>query len=87
VANDPTWSLSLPFDTDDPEFARGVEVGIVWEKLDRLAFTDSHTTTVHSANTEMMLRIAEATGRPVASEDVDAEWTHVTFGPVAGHGD
>ena len=29
-------SLVLPFDTDDPEFGRGVEVGIVWTHLDSL---------------------------------------------------
>lgn len=27
------YTLVLPFDTDDPEFVRGFEVGRLWEKM------------------------------------------------------
>jgi len=70
-------TVVLPFDVDEAEFVRGVEVGLVWAGLghddERQSFT------VHASNVEMMLRIAEASGRAVRSIDVDETWVVVEF--------
>lgn len=72
-------SLVLAFDTDDPEFCRGVEVGRLWEQLN----ADPHEPveqTLHASNAEMVLRMAEATDRPVTSTEVGDDWIEVAFG-------
>jgi hypothetical protein len=78
----PGWGLALPFDTDDPEFCRGVELGIVWEALRRIDSWERYDSMVHGENAEMMARIAEATKRPLTTHDTDPEWFSVTFGAV-----
>ncbi len=70
-------SLALAFDTDDAEFARGVEVGRLWELL--RSEPGPVTETVHVVNAEMVLRIAEALGRDVVSEEHDPTWMTVRF--------
>ena len=72
----------LPFDTNDHEFARGVEVGRMWESLQRDEGGSAHL--IHCNNAEMALRIAEATGRSVQAEELDGHWMEVTFGPAYG---
>lgn len=71
------FSLLLPFDTDDPEFVRGMEVGTVWGAL--RADDGEQEFTVHTANAEMMLRIAEATGRQMVWIERDARWADALF--------
>ncbi len=71
-------ALALAFDTDDAEFARGVEIGRLWERL--RAEAEVVVEMVHLANAEMVLRIADALGRPVVSEEHDATWMTVRFG-------
>jgi hypothetical protein len=73
------YGLALAFDTNDPEFARGVEVGKLYEYL-RWNPDEEFEQLVHLANAEMVLRIAEALGRPVVSEEHDTTWMTVTFG-------
>jgi hypothetical protein len=70
--------LLLPFDNDSPEFTRGFECGHVWTKLRE---TDERTFTVHWANAEMMLRVAEALHLEVVAEQLDDgdTWIDVTF--------
>lgn len=51
------WLLALPFDTDDPEFRRGVEVGMLWQRLQTEPLP-LHAT-VKGVNAEMVMRIAE----------------------------
>ena len=70
----------LPFDTDDPAFALGVEVGVTWATLQQEE--DAAEFMVHTANVEMMLRIAEALGRRCIGHEHDETWTTVNFGPV-----
>jgi hypothetical protein len=77
-AMDPAHSLALAFDTGDPEFARGVEIGRLWEQVKRCP--RSFTQDVHASNTEMVMRIAEAVGREVRGETIDDSWLRVTFG-------
>jgi hypothetical protein len=85
-------ALLLAFDTDEPEFARGFEAGALWAEL--RAAGDEVEALVHAANTEMVLRIAEACGRRAVGERVDNTWTRVIFtapetgaGPSPGPGD
>jgi hypothetical protein len=67
----------LSFDTDDPEFARGFEIGRLWALL--RSSEDAVVETTHASNTEMMLRLAEATDRRVRAVDLDDHWVEVTF--------
>lgn len=73
-----TYGLALAFDTDSTDFARGVEIGRLWEQLH--ARPDQEVDQlVHAANAEMVLRLAEACGRVVKSEEHDAIWMTVRF--------
>jgi len=70
-------SCLLPFDTDDPEFVRGFECGRVWAML-RID-TDAFDAIAHDANIEMVMRMAEATGRVAAGEELGDGWINVSF--------
>jgi hypothetical protein len=72
-------SLLLPFDTDGAEFARGFEAGRLWTLL-REQPDEEFEANVSVENAEMVLRIAEATGRSVQSEELGCGWLHVNFG-------
>lgn len=77
----PGHSLLLRYDTENPQFARGFEAGRVWGTL--LADPErAITETVHADNAEMFLRMGEATGRPVRSEELDETWLRVHFSPA-----
>jgi hypothetical protein len=67
----------LPFDTDDVEFARGFETGRLWALLRETE--EEVVETVHAANAEMILRLAEATGRHVQAVELDEDWIEATF--------
>jgi hypothetical protein len=73
--------LLLAFDTADAQFARGFEVGRLWTML-RADPNDELSEYVHASNAEMLLRLAEATGRKVRSQDIDDTWLLATFTPV-----
>jgi len=49
----------LRFDTDDPEFARGFEMGVLWE---RISSAGSCHMAISAENAEMVMRVAKATG-------------------------
>jgi hypothetical protein len=69
--------LALEFDTNSLEFARGFEAGRLWEQLkDGSEPVDQN---VMAQNAEMMLRLAEATGRAVRSVELGHDRMHVTF--------
>lgn len=72
------YTLVLPFDTDSPEFVRGVEVGRIWEHMK--STDEAFEVTIHLNNSEMVLRMAEASGRTVLSEELDDIWMTVKFG-------
>jgi len=77
-------SLLLPFDTDDPEFARGFEAGRVWALL-QLKRDESCEVVVHVANAEMAIRMGEATGRRVHGEESDdGHWITLNFESATG---
>lgn len=53
------YELVLKFDTDDPEFARGFRLGIIWESMKTEQAIDSW---VRTEDMEMIMRMAEAEG-------------------------
>ncbi|MEA2440667.1 MAG: hypothetical protein QOH76_2091 [Thermoleophilaceae bacterium] len=71
------YACALRFDTNASEFVRGVEVGRLWEIVNRS--DEAVEEFVHASNAEMVLRIAEATGRVARSEELDGGWLLVTF--------
>lgn len=72
------FALALAFDTDASEFARGVEVGRLWETL--RATDDPVEEMVHVSNAEMVMRMGEALSRDVRGEEHDDTWMTVRFG-------
>ncbi len=79
------FALALAFDTNTTEFVRGVEVGRVWEMLKQS--DEVVEDCLHNSNAEMLLRIGEATGRSVSSEELDDTWMWVTFGTAEASSD
>lgn len=80
---DARYGLVLAFDSDDPAFVRGVEIGRLWEML-KPEDGVIEGEIVHTSNAEMVLRMAEATDRPVRSTELGDGWLSVTFGPPGG---
>jgi hypothetical protein len=74
------YELLLPFDTDNAEFARGVEVGILWQRLET---EPSVTTAIKDKNAEMVMRIAEARGLTFRAEPLAEGWLTVTVGEAS----
>jgi hypothetical protein len=69
--------LTLAFDTSGSDFVRGVEVGRLWEQLKS---DEPVTGQMHTSNAEMLLRIADSTGRELTTETLDDTWLQVHFG-------
>lgn len=59
-SEDDGHSLALPLDSDDLEFARGVEIGRLWEQFKR---PEAFEQMIHAESAEMVLRIIETTHR------------------------
>lgn len=75
--DDPDDVLLLPFDSDSPEFRRGVETGILWAQVSR----DGHASgTVHADCAEMVMRIAEAKGVAFSASPAGEDFLVVTIG-------
>lgn len=72
------YSLILTFDRQGEDFVLGFEAGRLWERVK--AEPGEFDETVHAANAEMVLRIAEAQGRSVFSEELGNGWLRVCFG-------
>lgn len=70
------YALAMAFDTDSSEFVRGVEIGRLWEQLKA---DEVVAQGVRSDNAEMILRLSEATGRPLHCEELNDEWLYATF--------
>ncbi len=69
------YQCVLPFDTDDKQFRRGVEVGIVWEALKH----GQRSFMVHADNTEMLMRIGESLDLAFTAFEPCDEWVHVDY--------
>jgi hypothetical protein len=74
------YACALRFDTDRDAFARGFEAGRLWALLRERPHEEVEELT-HGSNAEMVLRMAEALGRAVRSEDLDETWMIVHFLP------
>ncbi len=70
-------TLLLPFDTDDPEFARGFEAGRLYELLKT---GEAIEQTIHASNTEMAIRMCEDLGREFSAHNLDEDWTDLRVG-------
>ena len=76
--------LMLEFDTDDPEFARGFQSGMIWQLL--YGGVEQFTIPVYLTNVEMVMRMAEAAGYSFVAHyeddgkvDENYDWVMVTF--------
>lgn len=81
-----SWQPVIAFDSDDPEFTRGFEAGVLWQAAEsarlypeRLA-SGSDEMTIHAANAEMAMRILEHHRCWFRAEPLDG-WLALTFGP------
>jgi hypothetical protein len=74
--------LELAFDTDDVAFAfaRGFEIGALWEKL-AAGPDDAVSHHVHASNVEMLARMSELTKRHLQTVDIDDCWLIATYWP------
>lgn len=71
-------NLMLPFDTDDSEFRRGVEVGLMYATL-RQSDEQALSFTVHSDCAEMCMRIAESMGCDFSSVNLSEDFIEIEF--------
>lgn len=71
------YVLVVPFDRDSADFARGVEVGVLYQRL--LTEPRPVSATVHGSNAEMVLRLADAVGASASAVDLGQDWMSVTF--------
>lgn len=69
------------YDSDDPEFVRGAEVGSLEAKVELLGDVAVREV-MRRANMEMVKRIAESAGRAYAVEPIDDTWMEVVIEPV-----
>jgi hypothetical protein len=75
------YALLLAYDRDTEDFAFGFEAGRIWMRA-RYGPEDGFDEIVHFRNSEMMIRIAEATGRSIRMTYPDDHWAHVYFGEI-----
>jgi hypothetical protein len=84
--HDADYSLALPFDTDDPQFRRGVEIGMLWERVQaaRHFGATGISATLHPDCAEMVIRIAESAGLGWTCEMTGDDWMTVTLTECEG---
>lgn len=74
----------LAFDNQTADYALGVEVGRLWERLQAMP-QEPVEQSMHAANTEMCIRIGETLGRPFSAELTDGDFRMtVRYGPSEG---
>jgi hypothetical protein len=79
------WEPMLKFADESKSFVLGFEAGRIWEALKTNDPDEAYKTfIIHGENAELMLRMAESTGRELAwRETGDPIWCTVTFAPKA----
>jgi hypothetical protein len=82
-----TFQLVLAFDSEQPEFARGFEAGVIWGRM--LSDTDPFEHTIHDRNCEMAIRMAEARHRSFVATDCEGHpgWVTMHYGGEGGDDD
>ncbi|HXQ35928.1 MAG TPA: hypothetical protein VN843_18070 [Anaerolineales bacterium] len=83
---------ALTFPTDDLMFALGFEAGRMWAEIRAAPDYDEIDVIVHIENAEILLRISEATRRPLRIKELsfvhddiwskDNVWMQAVFGQV-----
>lgn len=71
------FSLLLEFDRNEPQFSFGFEIGRLWAIISETE--EEYETEVHTANAEMILRLAEAAERTVRTAEVGNGWMTAYF--------
>lgn len=71
------FTLMLPFDRDSADFARGVEVGMIWARL--ASEPPPVRAVAHVDNAEMLLRMGEAWNLRTTATELSLDWLGVTF--------
>jgi hypothetical protein len=78
--DDTEYALILAFDTDDPEFTRGFEAGMLWQRI--RSGQERINVTILASNAEMVMRMAEAQGYSFAAEELPDDWMAVVLEPT-----
>lgn len=71
------FSVILPFDTDEKEFRRGVEVGVLWAQTQLGVGIIQQM--IHSDCAEMIIRISESAGYSFCAEIIDENFMNITL--------
>ncbi|MGD0311803.1 MAG: hypothetical protein ABSC90_05020 [Acidimicrobiales bacterium] len=71
----------LRFDTDDPEFQRGFEIGVLWE---RLVTDGACNMAVSASNAEMVIRVAQAFGCRFSGQEIEDDQISVELYQMHG---
>jgi hypothetical protein len=71
----------LRFDTDDPEFQRGFEIGVLWE---RLVTDGACNMAVSASNAEMVIRVAQAFGCQFSGREIEDDQISVELYQMHG---
>lgn len=66
--DDSSGPFTLTFDSQNPEFLRGFEAGLIWSYAYNLGALDA---VIHSSNAEMVMRICEVLDLPFRGEPVN----------------
>jgi hypothetical protein len=70
--------LLIKFDTNDPEFARGFEVGRIYALLEEGSLSTLRGLLFHATNAEMLLRAADRHGVEIRATSLDDTWMEIT---------
>lgn len=71
------FSAVLPFDTDEKEFRRGVEIGMLWAQTQLGVGLIQQI--VHSDCAEMIIRLSESAGYSFGAEIIDEHFMNITL--------
>lgn len=71
------YILMLQFDSDNPEFTRGFEAGIIYNKCqNNIDVVDQN---IHASNSEMVIRICELFEKKFVGQLLDDDWMCITI--------
>ncbi len=71
----------VEYDSGEPEFIRGAEVGYLEAKIELLGSVTIREL-MRRSNEEMVRRLTSAAGRTFHTEPLDSEWMSVTINPL-----
>lgn len=74
---EPGWRLAFAFDSHDPQFTRGFEAGMIYQRAYLGLPVEDQP--IHSSNSEMVMRIAESVGMRFTGKAINDEWIMVSL--------